>query len=163
MRSLLVAFKVFAILFWLFLFAIFTGFIFFGDEIITFLYGIPLIVEIEEYLGLTKDNVESFAIFLMAVMMPFTIAVFLISKRFNKRQKNEIRKTKKVITVPKPGRQQMLKNAGAKPLKVKKERKKVNIPSVKKPKSKVEEKKPVEVEIKQIKTKTIGLTGLQIK
>lgn len=160
MKSLLITFKVFIVLFWLALFATFAGFVFFGDQIIAFLYGIPFLVEIREYLGLTRDSLKSFAIFVLLIMVPFTITVLIISARYNKRMEGKTQQTKKVVTVPDSTRQSLEKAAKTRPLKAKKERKKVTLPTIKLPK--IKKVKSVE-EVVETKTGTIGLTGLQIK
>jgi amino acid permease len=140
---------------------VFTGFIFFGGQIINFLYKIPALIEIKEYLNLTKDSLESFTIFLILIMLPITIIVFLISARFNRGTKS---KTKKAITVPKSRRNEVLKNANPKPLlKVNKEKKKSSSPSIKKSKDNTPKEKLIKTETKQNKIRAIGLTGLQIK
>jgi hypothetical protein len=98
-------------------------------------------------------------------MIPFTIIVLLISARYNKRMETKTEKPKKISTVPAPTRENLKKAAQTRPLKAKKERKKLNLPSIKLPKinfSKFKKVKSAE-EAVETKTKTIGLTGLQIK
>lgn len=165
MKSLLTTFKVLIVLFWLGLFTVFAGFVFFGDQIIAFLYSIPVLVQIKDYLGLTRDSLESFAIFVLMIMIPFTIIVFLVSSRYTKRIAGKTKKPKKIVTGPPPTRESLKQAAKTRPLKAKKERKKLNLPSIKLPKinfSKFKKAKSSEKAV-ETKTKTIGLTGLQIK
>ena len=161
MRSVFIFFKVMVIMFWLFIFLSFGLFVFFGEPIRAFLNTIPLIVSIKEYFELDMTNVESFVIFLMIIMIPITLIVFRVSKRF-------AREEKKVISVQVPSGA-LINNGKTTPTAKNKTKKKPIFSFLKsKPKAAVTSKQETptkQIADKPVKTsgKTIGLTGLQIK
>ena len=161
MRSVFIFFKVMVIMFWMFIFLSFGLFVFFGEPIRAFLNTIPLIVSIKEYFELDMTNIESFVIFLMIIMIPITLIVFKVSKRFT-------RKEKKVISMQVPSGA-LINNGKTSPT-VKNKAKKKSVFSLLKSKPKESAKPKQETPTKQIvdkpvkiSGKTIGLTGLQIK
>jgi hypothetical protein len=139
MKSILTIFKVLIILFWFGFFATIASFIFFGDQITAFLYTIPLLVQIKEVFGITRDTLETIVVFVIIVMLPFTILIFSLGSRLRSYKKKEkISKVKPIVE--------------AKPLVST-----VATPTITKP-IPVKEIKKVELDYYEL-----GLTGIKIK
>ena len=87
MKSILTFFKVMVILFWIGFFMTIGAFIFFGDQIIAFFYTIPLLVQIKETFGITRDTLETLIVFLIVIMLPITLMIFSLSSRMSAHKK----------------------------------------------------------------------------
>jgi hypothetical protein len=162
-----------------FLFLSFAGYVFFGEQIAAISDSIPIIYNFKEYMGLTSDNMESFIIFMLIIMVPLTVVTVKASKGLTSAPKRSSRS--KIITIPIPTHMSS-KIPSDKKLKIKKpDRKKtkikekfsfskikffkISLPKLKKTEKRVKVAVTPKTEVVKTKVveKTVGLTGLHIK
>jgi hypothetical protein len=140
MKSTLKTFSIILIIGWLFVIGTFILVGFFTSTLL----GIPFLVAIKDFLGLTRDSLENLLVTMVIILVPLTILVFKMDQSYNvfgMEKKVKVSKSKL-------------------PVEEKKAEIKKDIPKVTATAHKVTEVKPQELEVKYVE---IGLTKLKLK